>query len=230
MTTRITWLGHGAFEIVTAGKTILIDPFFTDNPASTTTADAVQPDYIIVTHGHGDHVGDTVDIAKRTKATVIANFEITEWLSKKGVPNVHAQHIGGSHRYDFGTVKLTIAHHGSMLPDGSYGGNPCGVLLKLADGTLYHAADTGLFYDMKLIGEEGIDLAILPIGDNYTMGPDDALRAVKLIAPKRVLPDHYDTWPLIAQDAAAWAERVRRETSAEPVVLKPGESCGLADR
>ncbi len=227
MTTRITWLGHGAFEVSTAGKTILIDPFFTDNPAATTTADAVQPDYIIVTHGHGDHVGDTVDIAKRTKATVIANFEITEWLSGKGVPNVHAQHIGGSHQYEFGTVKLTIAHHGSMLPDGSYGGNPCGVLLKLADGTLYHAADTGLFYDMKLIGEEGIDLAILPIGDNYTMGPDDALRAVKLIAPKRVLPDHYDTWPLIAQDVAAWADRVRGETSAEPVILKPGESCGL---
>ena len=116
-----------------------------------------------------------------------------------------------------------------MLPDGSDGGNPCGILLKLTDGTIYHAADTGLFYDMKLIGEDGIDLAILPIGDNFTMGPDDALKAVKLIEPRRVIPDHYDTWPLIAQDAAAWAERVRAETSTEPLVLQPGDSCELGE-
>jgi L-ascorbate metabolism protein UlaG (beta-lactamase superfamily) len=227
MPTNVTFLGHGTFEIETAGKRVLIDPFFTDNPAASTTADNVSPDVIIVTHGHGDHVGDTVAIAKRTGALVIANFEIVQWLGGQGVENAHPQHIGGAHRHDFGTVKLTIAHHGSMLPDGSNGGNPCGVLLKLADGTIYHAADTGLFYDMKLIGEEGIDLAILPIGDNFTMGPDDALRAVKLIEPKRVVPDHYDTWPLIAQDAEAWASRVRSETSTEPVVLQPGESCSL---
>ena len=140
---------------------------------------------------------------------------------------MHAQHIGGAHEFDFGTVKLTIAHHGSMLPDGANGGNPCGILLTTVDGSIYHAADTGLFYDMKLIGEEGIDLAILPIGDNFTMGPDDALRAVKLIEPKRVIPDHYDTWPLIAQDAAAWAKRVAAETSTEPIILQPGTSCAL---
>ena len=115
-----------------------------------------------------------------------------------------------------------------MLPDGSNGGNPCGVLLKLPEGTIYHAADTGLFYDMALIGEEGVDVAILPIGDNFTMGPDDALRAVKLIQPKQVIPDHYNTWPLIEQDADAWAERVRAETSTEPIVLAPGESHELA--
>ena len=137
-------------------------------------------------------------------------------------------HIVGSHAFDFGIVKLTIAHHGSMLPDGANGGNPSGVILKLSDGTIYHACDTGLFYDMKLIGEEGIDLAILPIGDNYTMGPDDALRAVKLIEPKRVIPDHYDTWEPIAQDAAAWAARVNAETKAKPVILKPGEKCALS--
>ena len=111
-----------------------------------------------------------------------------------------------------------------MLPDGADGGNPCGFLIRLADGRqIYHAADTGLFYDMKLIGEEGIDLAILPIGDNYTMGPDDALRAVKLLAPKKVVPIHYDTWPLLSQDAAGWATRVKRETGVEVVVLKPGD-------
>jgi len=227
MTTRITFLGHGTFEIETGGSRVLIDPFLTDNPAATTTADEVQPDFVIITHGHGDHVGDVVAIAARTGATVIANHEIVEWLGAQGVENTHAMHIGGTHRFDFGTVKLTIAHHGSMLPDGANGGNPCGVLLFTDDGTIYHAADTGLFYDMKLIGEEGIDVAILPIGDNFTMGPDDAIKAVKLIEPKRVIPDHFDTWPLIAQDADAWAGRVSSETSAEPVVLLPGEACEL---
>ena len=227
MATKVTFLGHGTFQIDSGGKTVLIDPFLTDNPAASTTADAVSADFIIVTHGHGDHVGDTVAIAKRTGALVISNFEINQWLATQGVSNAHPQHIGGAHQFDFGTVKLTIAHHGSMLPDGSDGGNPCGVLLKLSDGTIYHAADTGLFYDMKLIGDEGIDLAIVPIGDNFTMGPDDALRAVKLINPKRVIPDHYNTWPLIEQDAAAWSQRVSAETSTQPVVLNPGESCEL---
>ncbi len=227
MSTELTYLGHGAFQVETAGKSILIDPFLNGNPSAAASADTIPADFIIVTHGHGDHVGDTVAIAKRTKATVIANFEITEWLATQGVENVHPQHIGGAHKHAFGVVKLTIAHHGSMLPDGSNGGNPCGVILKLADGTIYHAADTGLFYDMKLIGEEGIDVAIVPIGDNFTMGPDDALRAVKLIAPKKVIPDHYNTWPLIAQDVAAWANRVKAETTTQPVILKPGETLQL---
>ncbi|MCA9014458.1 MAG: metal-dependent hydrolase [Planctomycetaceae bacterium] len=227
MATKITWLGHSTFQIETAGKTILLDPFLTGNPSAAISANEAFADAIIVSHGHGDHVGDTVAIAKRTKALVIANFEIISWLEKQGVKHVHPQHIGGAHQYEFGTVKLTIAHHGSMLPDGSNGGNPCGILLKLTDGTIYFAADTGLFYDMTLIGEEGVDLAILPIGDNFTMGPEDSVRATKMIAPKRVTPMHYNTWPLIAQDAAAWAEQIRTQTAAEPVVLEPGESCQL---
>jgi L-ascorbate metabolism protein UlaG (beta-lactamase superfamily) len=206
------------------GRQVLIDPFLTGNPAAAAKADDVQADFILVSHGHGDHLGDTVAIAKRTGATVVVNYEMYEWLQKQGLTKVHGQQHGGSHAFPFGRVKLTPAFHGSMLPDGSYGGNPCGFLLYLNDGKkIYDAADTGLFGDMRLIGEEGIDLAILPIGDNYTMGPDDALRAVKLIQPRKVLPIHYNTWELIAQDAHAWAERVRHETKSEPEVLKPGE-------
>jgi L-ascorbate metabolism protein UlaG (beta-lactamase superfamily) len=155
---------------------------------------------------------------------VVANYEISGWLENQGLSKVHGQQHGGGHAFLFGRVKLTLAFHGSALPDGSYGGNPCGFLISFKDGKkVYDAADTGLFGDMRLIGEEGIDLAILPIGDNYTMGPDDALRAVKLLQPKKVLPIHYNTWDVIAQDATAWASRVRQETGAQPVVLKPGE-------
>jgi L-ascorbate metabolism protein UlaG (beta-lactamase superfamily) len=130
--------------------------------------------------------------------------------------------IGGAYHFPFGRVKMTIAHHTSMLPDGSNGGSPAGFLVSFPEGNVYFACDTGLFYDMKLIGSCGLALAALPIGDNFTMGPDDALEAVKLLSPKRVVPVHRNTWPLIAQDAAAWAERVRKETSAEPIVLEPG--------
>ncbi len=227
MAVKITWLSHAAFLLETAGTKILIDPFITGNPLSPVTADSVEADYILVSHGHGDHVGDTVEIAKRTGATVVANFEIANWLGEKGVEKVHPQHIGGGFDYPWGRVKLTIAHHGSQLPDGSYGGNPCGFLLYIEGRKIYHACDTGLFYDMKLIGEEGIDLAILPIGDNFTMGPDDALRAVKLLEPKNVLPIHYDTFDLIAQDPDSWAHRVENETGATPVVLKPGGTMEL---
>ena len=224
MSTRVHWLGHACLLLETDGKRILIDPFLTGNPAASTTADKVQADFILISHGHGDHVGDAVAIVQRTGATVIANYEISLWLEKQGLKRVHGMQHGGGHPFAFGRVKLTLAFHGSMLPDGANGGNPCGFLLYLKDGKkVYAAQDTGLFGDMRLIGEEGIDLAILPIGDNYTMGPDDALRAVKLIEPKKVLPIHYNTWELIAQDADAWAQRVRRETKAEPVVMKPGQ-------
>lgn len=227
MSTRITWLGHGAFSIATGGRTVLIDPFLTGNPAAATTAADVVADAIIVSHGHGDHVGDTVDIARRTGAVVIGVHEIAVWAEAQGAPRVHGMNAGGAHQFDFGTLKLTPALHSSSLPDGSYAGIACGVLLTLEDGVLYHACDTALFSDMQLIGRAGIDLAILPIGDNYTMGPDDALEAVRLLKPGRVMPAHFGTWPVIAQDAAGWGGRVTAETAAQPVILKPGESCGL---
>ena len=223
MTLKLTWYGHACFLIETNQTKLLVDPFLSDNPLSPVQADEIEADYILVSHGHGDHIGDTVEIAKKTGATVIYNFEIHNWLIDKGVLNVHPQHIGGGFNYPWGRVKLTIAHHGSGLPDGSYGGNPCGFLFYIEGKKLYHACDTGLFYDMKLICEEGIDLAILPIGDNFTMGPDDALRAVKLIEPARVIPIHYNTFDVIKQDPNAWAVRVEKETAAKVKVMQPGD-------
>jgi len=227
MSFTLTWFGHATLGLDIDGIKVVVDPFFSGNPAATIAPEAVEAAYILVTHGHGDHVGDAVAIAKRTGAQVISNAEIAGWIRKQGVES-HAQHLGGGHHHPFGYLKLTVAMHGSGLPDGSYGGNPCGLLITAKGGEkAYLAGDTGLFGDMRLIGEEGLDLAVLPIGDNYTMGPDDALRAVKLLQPKHVIPIHYNTWDLIAQDPHAWAKRVAAETGAKPHVLKPGESFSL---
>ena len=224
MNTKLTWYGHATMGIETGGQQLLIDPFFTGNPVCTVRADRVKADYILVSHGHDDHLGDAIPIAKRTGATVISNNEIAVWAGNQGVKS-HGQHIGGGHQYPFGYLKLTQALHGSCLPDGSNGGNPAGFLLTTTDGKkIYLACDTGLFSDMQLIGEEGIDLAVLPIGDNYTMGPEDALRAVKMIRPKHVIPVHYNTWELISQDPIAWAKQVDAETGAQAYVLKPGDA------
>ncbi len=228
MTTELTWLGHGSWAIKTGAHHVLLDPFLNDSPTAPVKADDVAADFILVSHGHFDHVADVAAIANRTGATVVAIFEISQWFSSQhGVQNTIGMNLGGGVDLPFGRVQLTLAHHSSQLPDGSYGGNPGGFLLKLAEGTIYFACDTALFADMKLIGAAGIDLAVLPIGDLFTMGPEDSLEAIKLIQPKRVAPAHYNTWPPIEQDAARWAERVRSETSAEPLVVEPGGTIRL---
>lgn len=224
MSYKVIWYGHATLGIETGGYKLLVDPYFTDNPSASIPAEQAEADYILLSHGHGDHVGDAVAIAKRTGATVISTFEIASWVGNQGV-QYHPQHLGGGFQHPFGYLKLTLALHGSALPDGSYGGNPAGFLLTTGDGKkIYMACDTGLFGDMRLIGEEGIDLAVLPIGDNFTMGPDDALRAVKLIEPQHVMPIHYNTWDLIKQDPNAWAARVEAETATQAHVLQPGEA------
>jgi len=226
MSTELTWLGHATWHIRTGGVDVLLDPFLDESPVAQVKAAEVPADYILVSHGHFDHVADVVAIAKRTGATVLSNFEISQWLLAQGVENTVGMNLGGGIQQPFGHVKMTVAHHSSQLPDGSDGGNPGGFLLTLPEGRIYFACDTALFGDMGLIAS-GVELAVLPIGDLFTMGPEDSVEAVKLIGPKRVTPNHYNTWPLIEQDADQWAESVRQQTTAEPVVLQVGESLSL---
>ena len=192
MSTQLTWYGHATLGLKTGGYSLLVDPFFTGNPAASDQAANMQADFILVTHGHGDHVGDTLAIAKRCDALVISNAEISTWLGKQGVRNARAAPGRRLPTIPSATSRLTMALARLGLPDGSYGGNPGGFLLTTHDGQkIYLAGDTGLFGDMGLIGEEELDLAVLPIGDNYTMGPSDALRAVKLLAPEARHPNSF---------------------------------------
>lgn len=225
---KLTYYGHASFGLELGGYVCIIDPFFDGNPKTTVTWKDLCPNYLLVTHGHGDHIGNTLELSAKCEPKVIANFEIIQYLAKHGVNNVHAQNIGGSFDHGFSTIKMTYALHSSMLPDGTDGGNPTGFLITTPSGKkIYAAGDTGLFGDMSLIGEEGIDVALLPIGDNYTMGPDDALRAVKLLNPKVVVPCHYNTWKIIEQDPHLWANQVESVTDTKVVVLPPGASLPL---
>lgn len=230
MTLKFKYYGHATFTVDADGTKLVIDPFFApNNPAAPVSADQIEADFILLTHGHGDHCADAVGLAKRTGATVISNFEIMSWLQSQGVQNCHPMNTGGAYSFPFGRVKMTIAHHSSTLPDNSPGGNPGGYLIHFNDGAdVYFAGDTALTYDMKLIGEMGgVDLAVLPIGDNFTMGPDDAVVAAQFVQAKRVIPGHYNTFPVIEQDAAAFARKLRRQAEIDCVALKPGEEFTL---
>lgn len=232
MTLKITWHGQSAFSLEDGERMVLVDPFITGNPVSTTDADTLNPSTIILTHAHNDHVGDTVEIAKRTGATVIATFELANYIESQGVENVVGGNHGGTIAFDGGTTKFTPAWHTSSYeaPDGSVvaPGIPAGHVIRFGGKTVYHAGDTALFLDMQLIGEEGIDVAILPIGDHYTMGPKDAVRAVKMLNAASVIPCHYNTFPAIEQDADAFKRDVESKTSAKAIILQPGQSTDIS--
>lgn len=229
---KIQYLGHAAFWIEGSVK-ILVDPFLTGNPTAAVSAAEVCPDYILISHGHSDHFGDALDIAKCTGAIIVGANELALFCQTQGV-NVHAMHIGGNHRFtEQFSVKLTTAIHGSAYDAGSreYLGLACGFLIRLDGQTLYFAGDTALTYDMKaVIGDFNvIDVAMLPIGDNFTMGPDDARVAAKWLNPKKIIPMHYNTYPLIAQDAAAFRAAVEGECPGiEVACLTPGQVLELS--
>jgi L-ascorbate metabolism protein UlaG (beta-lactamase superfamily) len=230
MALTLTWLGHATWSIDVDGTQIVVDPFLKPhNPAAQLAVSDLMPEFILVTHGHGDHVADLVPLATGSDALVVCNFEIGEWLDRRGVTNVHSMNHGGAYTFPFGRVKMTIAHHSSMMPDGAYGGNPCGFLINFNDGhDVYIAGDTALTYDMRLIGEVGgVDLAILPVGDNFTMGPEDAIVAAQFVKAKHVLPSHYNTFPRITIDVEQFARKLQRETGIDCTVLAVGESLAL---
>ena len=221
---RLTYYGHAVFFISDGRHNIIIDPFLDGNPVAAVKAkDITKVDYIVVTHAHGDHLGDAIPLAKRCGATIIAVNELADYVAGKGA-KAHNMHIGGTVKLPFGSVKLTIAHHGSVTPDGVYGGNPAGALVTIGKKTVYHTGDTGLFYDMKLIGEMNpVDVMLCPIGDNFTMGIPDAVKAVELVKPKLAIPMHYNTWPVISADPHEFVRRLTSQGFAARV-LNFGES------
>jgi len=227
---KLTYLGHSAFMLEANGKTILVDPFVTGNPASTVEAGELAADAILLTHAHNDHVGDTIAIAKRTGAVVIGTFELATWIGTQGVDNVIPGNHGGTIAFPGGTVKLVPAWHTSSFEvDGKIvaPGVPAGLVVRFGEKTIYFAGDTCLFLDMQLIADEDLDVAVLPIGDHFTMGPKDAARAAGMLRAGTVIPCHYNTFPPIQQDAVAFKELVESQTASRVLPLVPGESVEL---
>ena len=231
---KITWLGHNTWSIETGEHRIVLDPYLDEQPSPPCRAADVEADFVLVSHAHFDHILDAMPILQRTGATVVTNFELGNWFMGQGIEQAKVEQggPGGSIALPFGRVTYTQAVHSSGLPDGSYGGVACGFMLSIEGKNVYFACDTALFLDMKLIGAAalhtgGLDLAVLPIGDRFTMGPADAVEATRLLNPKRVAPCHYNTWPPIEQDAAAWANQVRQHTAAEPLTPAVGETITL---
>ena len=227
---RLTYYGHSCFLLETTKARLLLDPCLNrrENPLSPLAPEQVACDYLLVSHGHEDHSGDAFAIAQRCDATIIANFEIAEYFAAKGA-KTHGMNPGGGASFPFGRVKLTLAHHTSSFNAGLnpiYMGVACGILIQADGRTVYHAGDTGLFLDMQLIGRAGLDAALLPIGDTFTMGPDDALVALDFLQPKFAVPMHYDTWPAIAQDADAFAARAA-QAGHRVQVMQPGATIEL---
>jgi L-ascorbate metabolism protein UlaG (beta-lactamase superfamily) len=224
MSIKLTWLGHATWLLNVGDQTLLLDPFITDNPACDKSVDDLTVDAILISHGHFDHVADAAAIANKNDATLIAIYEIATWFAENhSVKNTIGMNIGGHTHIGDCAIKMTQAIHSSQLPDGSYGGTAAGFVVAAAGKKIYFACDTALFSDMQLIGKMGIDLAVLPIGDLFTMGVDDSIEAVKLLNPKQVLPTHYNTWPPIEQDANAWSKAVQSSGSAQPIILNPGD-------
>ena len=220
--------GHSCWEITAGKRRVLIDPFLTGNALADVGPESFEAlDAILLSHGHGDHLGDTLQIAKSTGALVVSNFEIATHCTAKGC-NAHPMHIGGGHEFPFGHVKLTIAHHGSPGPEGEPLGNPVGIVLTLEGKKIYHAGDTGVFLDMQLIGELSgpLDVALLPIGDNFTMGIDDAVKATELLGARMNIPMHYDTFDLIKADASEFVSKVAKR-GGQAEVVRPGSSYRL---
>jgi len=224
---KLRYFSHSSFQITTdSGLILLIDPFLDDNPTSPVSSADLSADFIVLTHAHGDHIGDSFKIAKRVDPLFICVNELANYCIDKGF-RAHNMHIGGAWDFDFGRLKFTIAHHGSMTPDGTYGGEPAGVVMTIDGTTLYHTGDTGLFYDMKLIGEmTPLDYMLLPIGDNFTMGISDALKAVKLANPEFAIPMHYNTFPVIMADPNEFKAKVKA-MGKKSVVLEYGEEIDL---
>lgn len=219
MTVHITWHGHATLSLDIEGVRLVVDPFFAPrNPAARQTVDEIEADYVLITHGHGDHVADAVALLRRTDATAIVKPEIGNWLEAQGVANTHGMNAGGRFAFPFGRLTMTVAFHSSGLPDGSYGGEPGGFLIEGGGRRLYIAGDTAVFSDMTLIGRGGLDLAVLPIGNNFTMGPEDSLMALEYLKPKAVMPYHYNTWPRIAVDADAWQKSVLEAGAVRPIM------------